>query len=519
MEPLTIRNIINKISLLTESTGLAGRKAGDTFVDPSNQDTLVFNDLKFFPEEGGKFNPEELDTVLSDVQKQIGQEIQWENAKSPRSGGFAIASFSHGDDTIYTGQYLQQVRPMAADNYIPNIILKKYKFAGKSAQKTQAGLTPQDLLTNQQNLTIKDIMSQLAVKLGTDNPLYHVAHHIAMGQPLPLEIKAPANISFTAFRDYFCEILQPMAMQKGTYTGNAGEAAELFLGSGGFASTLINFDSSKNAGLADSRLETQDGKYVKISSKGNKGAEASAKNLIDSVDELGETDAGKKLLRKYKDIIGIVREIQTSGQSGAPLFLGMKFGIIDAKEAQLIRDLKNAPLVNLQDKKKLKSMGLTPNLIKLAEGRTTKNPDNTNLYYHLLAAVAHLAVVEVNEKTKFSNAASDILNNGALVQVYTKATERKDQWILSGFDTVYPGTSVSGVMLSASKNYASTGIKGNFTFKILRGGAKVAPDDDSSQVPEPPMDSQAPTGPYDVGIDTSKSQDSAGDGAGRQRRR
>ena len=227
----------------------------------------------------------------------------------------------------------------------------------------------------------------------------------------------------------------------------------------------------------------------------------------------------RKLLRKYKDIIGIVREIQTSGQSGAPLFLGMKFGIIDEKEAQLIRDLKNAPLVNLQDKKKLKSMGLTPNLIKLAEGRTTKNPDNTNLYYHLLAAVAHLAVVEVNEKTKFSDAASDILNNGALVQVYTKATEKKGQWILTSFDTVYPGTSVSGVMLSASKNYASTGIKGNFTFKILRGGAKVAPDDASSQVPEPPMDSQAPTGPYDVGIDTSKSQDSAGDGAGRQRRR
>ena len=82
----------------------------------------------------------------------------------------------------------------------------------------------------------------------------------------------------------------------------------------------------------------------------------------------------------------------------------------------------------------------------------------------------------MNETARFSNAAADILNNGALVQVYTKAKEGKESWILDEFTTVYPGNSIKGVYLSASKTYYSTGIKGNFTFKIDRG--KGIPEDD-----------------------------------------
>jgi hypothetical protein len=86
-----------------------------------------------------------------------------------------------------------------------------------------------------------------------------------------------------------------------------------------------------------------------------------------------------------------------------------------------------------------------------------------------MAAVAHKAAEQVNEKTNFSKAAADILNNGALVQVYTKAKEGKTSWVLQAFETFYPGDATEGVYLSASKNYSSTDIKGNFTFKIDRG--------------------------------------------------
>lgn len=485
LDPIAIRKILESIETLMESTGLAGRKPGDQFKDSSTGEVLTFNDLKFYPEEGGKFEQGDLDQAVKQIESQAGQKIQWENSPSSRTGGFAIASLTDGDKPVLVGTYLQSIKPNFTDNYVANIILKKYKFGGKAAEKTQAGLTPQDLLKNQLNLTVKDIMVQLAEKLGTDSPLYYVAHQVASGNPLPIEIPAPAGISFTAFRDYFCEILQPIALHTGLYTGNAGDAAEEFLAPEGFQGTLINFDSSKNAGLADSVLELPDGRIVKVSSKGNKGAEASVKNLLDSVDELKQSQSGQKLIRKYKSIIEVLDGVKTAGQAGAPLYLGVMFDIIDSSEAQIIRGLKNSAPVDITDTAALKEMGLTKNLIKLVEERGTKTPQETALYYHLIASVAHKAAEKINNDTDFSKAASTILNNGALVQVYTKATERKDKWILNNFDTVYPGSAVTGVMFSAQKNYSSTSIKGNFTFKILRGNAKVAPDDNTEAVPTP----------------------------------
>jgi hypothetical protein len=470
--------------MLTESTGLAGRKSGAVFTDAQTNETLIFNDLQFYPQEGGKFSPEDLLNAVTKIEAELEIPVQWENKRGPKSGGFGIATFSKDDGTqLAVGTYLQEIKPISSENYISNTVLGRYQFAGKAAAKTQAGLTPQDLLEKRDGLSISEIMNQLAKKLGTDSPLYHAAHHVALGQPLPFEFDAPEGQSFTAFRDYFCEILQPIALHKGLYEGNAGEAAEIFLGGAGFASTRINFDAAKNAGLSDSILDTADGKYVKVSSKGDKGAEASAKNLVDSVNELAETDRGKKLLSKYKDVIEMIKELQKQGQSNAPLYLGVKFDVITKEEADIIRGLKNSGPVDINSKEQLKKAGLTASLITLAQSRGTKTPESTSMFYHLIAAVAHKAADQVNEKTNFSDAASDILNNGALVQVYTKAKEKNGKWILERFDTVYPGTSISGVVLSAQKNYASKGIKGNFTFKILRGNAKVAPEDDTDEVP------------------------------------
>jgi hypothetical protein len=516
LNPEFLRQLVETIENLNESKGLAGRRPGDTFVDLATSDTLVFNDLEFFPEEGGVMTPEELAKKVKDLQTQRNMKINWENVASPRTGGFALASFKKGKDTVYTGTYLQNVKPNALDNYIPNVVMKKYNFAGKAAAKTQAGLTPQDLLTERSNLTAKDIMVQLAAKLGTSSPLYHVAHHVAMGQPLPLEINAPADISFTAFRDYFCEILQPIALQKGLYDGNAGEAADIFLAPEGFAGAKINFDASKNAGLADSVLELSDGRYIKISSKGDKGAEASVKNLIDSVNSLGENPQAKKLANKYKEVIELVKEVQQAGQSGAPLYLGVKYNLITAQEAQIIRGLKGNAPVDMSDEERLKQMGLTDNLIKLAKDRKTKNPKNVSLYYHLLASVAHKSAEIVNEKTNFSDAASAILNNGALVQVYTKATERAGKWVLNRFMTIYPSASVSGVLFSAQKNYSSTEIKGNFTFKILRDKAKAA-EEENVETTAAPAEPEPEITDFDV--DAKRTTRDRKTGAGRERRR
>lgn len=471
-----MRDILTKLETLTESTGLAGRKTGDTFRNPDG-DELVFDNVKFYPEQGGRLDPDDLDNILIQVNSEANNNIRWMNNKTGRTGGFAIATFNSPDGIRYYGRYLETVKPSFTDNYVPNQV-DDYKFAGKAAAKAQAGLSPQDLLTDKIDLTANDIIKQLAQNLGTDNPLYQMAYNLANGEALPMTIDAPEGVSFSAFRDYFCEILQPIALQKGQYTGNAGEAAEIFLG-GSFDDTLISFDDTKTAGLSDSIMTNSEGKSIKVSTKGGKGATASTSNLINSVNELSETDNGRKLLEKYSDTIEILREIQKQGQAGAPLYLGIKYDIIDPEDAEFIRAMKKLGPTSVD---KFDELGMSDNLIKLAKSRKTDNPDSVNLYYHLMAAVAHKAAEEVNDKTDFSKAAADILNNGALVQVYTKAKEKNGQWTLDEFNTVYPGDSIKGVYLSAGKTYYSTGIKGNFTFKIDKGQGKPTDTDTGADI-------------------------------------
>ena len=50
-----MRDILEQLEQLNESTGLAGRKVGDTFKNAEGA-TLTFQELKFFPEEG-KYDP------------------------------------------------------------------------------------------------------------------------------------------------------------------------------------------------------------------------------------------------------------------------------------------------------------------------------------------------------------------------------------------------------------------------------------------------------------------------------
>lgn len=482
-----MRDLIDSIQELEESVGLANRKSGDVFTNADGEE-ITFNELNFYPSGGGQFKPEQLEKALKDIQKGYPN-IQWQNEKSSKTGGFGIASFTTDNGPMYIGRYFNNIKPSKTDNYISNKI-GDFNFAGKAAAKAQSGLSPQDLLSNKINLTSKAILKQLAVSLGTENPFYKVAVAVASGKGFPIKFKPPEKASFTGFRDYFCEILQPMALQSGMYSGNAGEAAEKFL-DGDFSDTLISFDDSKTAGLSDSVMSQADGKMVKVSTKGGKGAQASAKNLIDGISDLQLSVDGRKLLKTHKNIIDMVQRIQQAGQHGAPLMLGIEYGIITQKDADIVKNLRTAPLVKMKDVDKL---GLTANLKKLAKKRETDNPNSVNMYYHLLAAIAHDAAKKVNEDTNFSQAASDILNNGALIQVYTKAKESKNEWVLEDFETVYPGKNIKGVYLSAGKTYYSTGIKGNFTFKIDKGEEKS-----KGKEPNKDPDVQVPVKSVDLG--------------------
>lgn len=475
-----MRDLLDKLLFLTESTGLAGRNPGDKFVNPQTGHELSFQNIYFEPEGGGKLQPDEIDLIKNSP---LNSDVKWLNKQTSKTGGIAIADFVDSSGQKFRiGQFMDKVNPNPRSNYVPNAFLG-YSLQTKASKKTQEKLKPQDLLTDKVDLTIADIMNQLAKSLGTDSQLYDVAHKLATGTPLPYQFPAPEGVTFSGFRDYFCEILQPIALQMGQYTGNAGEAAEKFL-NGSFQNTTITFDESVTAGLSDSILKTKDGKTVLISTKGGRGAAASAKNLYDKIIQLEKSKDGLKFLEKYAEAVDIIKNIVATGQNGSPLYLATKYKILTKDEADTIRGLRGDPPVDLTDKKELKKLERLygPKIIDLAKSRETKTPQSTDLYHHLLAIIADLGAEQVNKKTNFSKAAAEILNNGALVQVYTKAKEGKTGWTLEEFNTVFPSDAIKGVYLSSKKTHYSTGIKGNYTFLIDKGSGapKEEPAADSA---------------------------------------
>jgi hypothetical protein len=149
----------------------------------------------------------------------------------------------------------------------------------------------------------------------------------------------------------------------------------------------------------------------------------------------------------------------------APLELGVRAKIIGIPDLTEILALKVA---GPNDKIKFSNKKLD----ELYKSRTPKDWSKVIPLEHMLSVIAYKVADHINENTNFGQAAADILNHSALVQMYTEASESKDTISITGFRAVYPSETVTGVLLDASKAYMSTQGKGNFTFKILKNGAK-----------------------------------------------
>ena len=514
-----MRNFISVVETsLYESRGLGARKPGEEFVSNTNPaQKIYFDRVTFYPQGGVAYDSyeqmvEELKAIVTGFK---GTSIDLIKKFALQDRAFGIAEFTGPNKERYA--WVKPYKSVKLDKTLNDwnnqTGIPGFKYNSKVAAKSQAGLTPQDILTKPSELTRPEIVEQISAKLGADSPLTLLAQAVASGQPFPITIAAVPEIGFTAFRDYFCELLHPMALQTGKVTGNAQQAAARFLGPGGFADCSINFGTDKTEGLSDSILISEEGKKIKVSSKGAAGAAASARNILDTIKDLEESNP--QLAKKHKKIIDLIETVVKSGQANAPLNLGVEFNIIDPDDADAVRQLKNLAPTSLDF---VDGMDISANLKKLMKNRSTNDTDNVNLYFHALAAIAHKVADYVNTKTNFSDAASEILNNGALIQVYTIAQEQADRWTIKEFNSKWPSNDTTGVIFSAGKTYYSTGIKGNFTFKILRNGAKPTEDDNAAlaDMAEKPKNKPEAT-PLDLRPTAAKVKDRKVD-IGRQKR-
>jgi hypothetical protein len=463
-------NLIDTVNLpLLEGVGLANRKPGEKFKN-SVGDIVTFQGLEFYPP-SGKFPPgEDKADAIADL-KRSGMNIHWTNM-ADNNNAFAIASFT-GEDSkpYYLGRFYKEINPNRALNNFPHdAIPGEFKYQSKAGQKENSGLKPSQWLTQFQDNTPDTILQQAIAKFGQGSA-EAVALETFINGDIPVEV-VKGNMNPTAFRDYFAEVLQPIALVMGKkVSGNASNAADVFFGPGaGYSDCTISFNTNTIGGLYDSLLVNPEGKQIKLSSKGKDGANASVTNLIKAVQELDAAPAGAKLRQTYAEEIEMLETINTLGHFGAPLAIAEKYKLITSKEAQQVMALKGlGPNDNI-----IGSGKLSKRLEDMYQSRKARDMSRIIPIEHMISAVAYRVADHVNKNTRFGAAASTILNNSALVQMYTSTSDSADTITITQLNAVYPSQTVTGVLLDASKAYMSTQGKGNFTFEILKNGAKPA---------------------------------------------
>lgn len=459
-----MRNLIN----LIEGVGLTNRKPGEKFKNHVD-DIVTYQNMEFYPESGAYQTPNELAAAKVAAVDETGRNVHWVNQPNSGTGGFMIATFTGEDgNQYYLGKWVKAISPnKAQNNFAHNEIPGGFKFQSKAGQKENSGLKPSEWLTQFQDNTPQTILDQCIAKFGAESAEAN-ALSTFINSDIPVEV-ARGNMNPTAFRDYFAEVLQPIALVLGkSVDGNAADAAEIFFGPGSdYSDCTISFNNNTIGGLYDSLLVNPEGKQIKLSSKGKDGANASVTNLIKSVQELDAVPAGAKLRKTYAKEIEMLENINKLGHFGAPIAIAEEYGIIGKGDGSLVMQLKNlGPNDDV-------SGVLNKRLLALYNERQARDMGRIIPIEHMIAAIAYKVADYVNEHTRFGEAASTILNNAALVQMYTNTTESKDTITVTKLTAVYPSQTVTGVMLDATKAYMSTQGKGNFTFKILKNGAKA----------------------------------------------
>jgi hypothetical protein len=479
-----MRNLLDIIDTLNESTGLANRKPGSMFANPEG-DELIFQGLDFYPPEGGGFaSTEQTSDAVEQIAAQLPRPIEWTNAIG-KNLGFGIATFKdRQNNTYFLGRYFQKINPNRLENYFPNTLPAGFKLQNNAAKKEAAGYKPTDVLSQLKNLTPDAIYQQVVAKYSESSD-EAVAMKTFMSSPGRAEFPL-GSMNFTAFTNYFCEILQPMSLVMGKkFRGNAQDAAKKFLGGASYTDCTISFSSGKNDGLFDSFVSAPNGQTIGISTKAKNGAKASAKNLDDKVKEMSSSPDGQRILSKFKTEVGVLEMIVDGGYINGPLNLAVLYEILTPEEAQQVRSLRGLTPTQIKGR-------LSEKLQKLYDSRSTTDTSKMIPFFHMLAAVAFKVADHVNDNTNFGPAAAAILNYGAFMQCYTDAKNVGSNVVLEEFQFQYPSEAVTGVKLSADKTYWSSGNNGNFTFKILKNGATedevTMPDDTVNPTAEPEND-------------------------------
>jgi hypothetical protein len=246
----------------------------------------------------------------------------------------------------------------------------------------------------------------------------------------------------------------------GIVGGDADKAAMEVLGAP-FSECKVVWPQGKTHGLIDSYFVGPNGRTLGVSSKGDKGANASVQNISKAIEEARTKEPS--LIKKHAKIIELINVINERSAKEGPVALGYVLGLVDQHQANEIMELVNVP-------------SKRPKMLSQAsrELMSTFNADTNHPQYSvglaLLAALAKRVCDTMNSMPGFGTACLDFLNQAALIQVYTDAKAVGDDVHITGFRSVYPPNFSGSVVLTSGKTYYASGIKGKFTFDYRKKG-------------------------------------------------
>lgn len=438
---------------LFEAKGIFGRMPGDAYVHSNGIEAFFVQSIAYPGAPKGTYEtPEQRDLAIAELEKKLDGKIEWVN--QPRNNlAFGIAELQTSDgDRIYWGRYLQTSVGVLTTKWKNNEIPAGWTLNIKSAKKLQVGYDPQKLIKTDNKFNsveaVIEVVKRNAVDKENGELLVQSLNNLKEGQLPVFTNMAPL---MSALRDYFGEIMTPVALTSGIIGGDAEKARKLLVNDS-WASCEISWPQAMNNNLIDSVFTTKEGLEIGISSKGGTGAKASIKNIYDAIEKARKENS--TLIKKYKNVIDIIDLINQETAVTGPLKLGQQFGIINETQAEDIVTL-------IQSGTKVVPKQYA-NMVTNYKAVTTHQNYNAGL--HVLSSLAKHCADRINALPNTSKALSSFMNQATIIQIYLDMKTKSQDAVVSGFRSLYPPNFQGKLVVSADKSYYSTQPPSKFVF-------------------------------------------------------
>ena len=454
---------------LVEASGIINRKAGDTFISISNPDDIITYDgeYKVYPEDKAQFEtPDERNQKIAEIKQQYKDVVET-NIPNSSSLSFATVIFTTAKKTKKMFiRYFRDTNVALTPGRWENKNITGYSAGFKSAVKNVSNFKPGKLYPPHNKRSAMDVKTVLGhiKELGDD--LYDPIAKMMQTRQLPV-FKNQAERE-EEIRDYLGESIQPLAIIIGA-SGIDGpyKEAEPLLGGAGFKSCNMFYPAEQNNPLCDSYLIAPNGLEIGISSKGADGANASVKNLKDTIDKLRKTDPSNPILTENKKAVDVVEYLGSTEVSAikGPIELAKKEKLITEQQANILYELHStrSQAQNIED---------YPEMQNIYDAFGFKNdPENLRkfrLRFGLLANVAKMVAAHYNNMAEFQEGGIKLLNQSSIIQAYTFTKKDGNDVAVNRINTIYPPNFQGTIQLDGGKNYTGNANVGKIAFKFKK---------------------------------------------------